>query len=270
MVIHNVIVGRLFALVVLLLVSPVNASEEIRQLPGGNGSSIAYLLSVNSASPAHQVHEVVMLLPGGSGYVGLREQGIPQPGSNFLVRARQLLVNRGIAVALIDSPSDMRNMQDEFRMSLRHVADITAVADDVAKVFPGARLYLIGTSRGTVSAAYAGAALGERLAGVALTSSVFNASREGAGLAGFDFATIKAPLLFVHHADDACRVTPYARAQALSAQYPLITVHGGNSPQSGPCAPFSAHGYFGQEEATMSAIANWVLGQPFEQDIRAR
>jgi len=164
-------------------------------------------------------------------------------------------------VAVIDVPSDTRGMSDSFRMSSRHSADIAAVADDLHRQFPRARIYLIGTSRGTVSAAYAGAALASRLAGVVLTSSVFNAARDGAGLSGFDFRSIKAPLLFVHHVDDSCRTTPYYAAKALSEKYPLISVHGGAPPASGPCDPFSAHGYYGKEEATVGAIVDWMLGQ---------
>ena len=174
---------------------------------------------------------------------------------------------RGVPVAVVDVPSDKRGMSDGFRMSQRHAADVAAVADDLAGLFPGRRLFLVGTSRGTVSAAYAGVAVGPRLAGVVLTSSVFNAARDGAGLSGFDFGRIGVPLLFVHHVDDACRVTPYQTAKSLSDRFPLITVRGGNEPISGPCEPFAAHGYFGREEATVDAIVNWMLGRPYPRQI---
>lgn len=256
----------LAALTVLCLCAQAGA-EEIRRLPSADGSVVPYLLDADLGSAASDVRAVAILFSGGTGNVGQMEHGIPHPGANFLVRSRHLFVARGIPVGVIDVPSDTRGMSDSFRMGARHMADIAAVADELHRQFPGAALFLIGTSRGTVSAAYAGAALGNRLAGVVLTSSLFSASKEGAGLSGFDFSSIKAPLLFVHHAQDGCRVTPYQSAQDLSKTYPLISVHGGSAPTSGPCEPFAPHGYFGREEGTVDSITRWMLGLPFPHDV---
>jgi hypothetical protein len=93
------------------------------------------------------------------------------------------------------------------------------------------------------------------------------ASRGGAGLSGFDYERIKAPLLFVHHVEDGCRVTPYYAAKALSEKYPLISVHGGKPATSGPCDPFAAHGYYGVESATVDAIVRWMLGSPYPTQV---
>lgn len=242
-------------------------AEEIRQLPSADGSTISYLLSADLPDSTVNMQTVAILFSGGGGYVGLLDQGIPQPGTNFLVRTRKLFVARGIPVAVIDVPSNMHDMSDGFRMGQRHIADVASVADDLQKRFPGSRVFLIGTSRGTISASYAGAALGPRLAGVVLTSSVFNAARSGAGLSGFDFEKIKVPLLFVHHAEDGCHVTPYQTARTLSEKYPLISVHGGKAPLSGPCEPFAAHGYYGKEEPTVNAIVDWMLGREYQKNI---
>lgn len=242
-------------------------AEEIRRLPSADGTTISYLLSADLPDTTVNVQTVAILFSGGGGNVGLLDQGIPQPGTNFLVRTRKLFVARGIPVAVIDVPSNMHDMSDDFRMGQRHIADVASVADDLQKQFPGSRVFLIGTSRGTISASYAGVALGLRLAGVVLTSSVFNAARSGAGLAGFDFGKIKVPLLFVHHAEDGCHVTPYQTARALSEKYPLISVHGGKVPLSGPCEPFAAHGYYGKEEPTVNAIVDWMLGREYPKNI---
>lgn len=250
-----------------LLVASHASGEEIVRLPSANGATLPYLLNADLPAAAPPPQIVAILFNGGEGVIGLSEKGIPQPGGNFLVRWRTSFVARGIPVGLIDIPSDSRGMSDSFRMSRRHFDDIEAVANDLQQRFPGSRLFLIGTSRGTVSAAYAGAALAPRLAGVVLTSSLFNATRNGNGLSGFDFASIAAPLLIVHHVDDACRFTPYHAARSLAAKYPLISVNGGKEPRSGPCDPFSAHGYFGKEVATVNAIVDWMLGKPYPGDI---
>jgi pimeloyl-ACP methyl ester carboxylesterase len=261
------IAGAVAALSLILAVCAQAEAEEIRAIPRPEGRSVPYLLAGDGQDSASGVQAMAILFNGGEGYVGLLKKGIPQPGANFLVRSRQLFVERGVPVAVIDVPSDMRGMSDIFRMSQPHADDVAAVADDMQKQFPAARLFLVGTSRGTVSAAYTGQALGPRLAGVVLTSSVFNASRGGAGLSGFDYEKIKAPLLFVHHVDDGCRVTPYYAAKALSEKYPLISVHGGKPPTSGPCDPFAAHGYYGVESATVDAIVRWMLGMPYPTQV---
>lgn len=233
--------------------------ETIISLPSEQGSVQPYLLSAEDGE-THRVAAV--LFTGGGGTVGLLERGVPHPGANFLVRTRSLFVAHGIATAVIDAPSDSKQMSDRFRSSERHVHDVAAVVADLQARLPGAKVFLVGTSRGTVSAAHAGANLGKAVAGVVLTSSVFTSSRGGGvGLAGFDYRSIAAPLLFVHHDGDLCPVTPYAVAAELAARYPLITAHGGDAPKSEECDPYAPHGYFGIEAPTVDAIARWMLGQ---------
>lgn len=259
---------RTALLALLCATLPALASaEEIIQLPSADGATLPYLLSADLPAPTSKPQIVAILFNGGEGVIGLTEKGIPQPGGNFLVRWRKSFVARGIPVGLIDVPSDNRGMSDHFRMSQRHFDDVSAVANDLQKRFPDTRLFLIGTSRGTVSAGYAGAALAPRLAGVVLTSTIFKATRAGSGLAGFDFARIRAPLLFVHHVDDSCHVTPYFTAKSFAETYPLISVKGGTEPRSGPCDPFSPHGYFGKETETVNAIVDWMMGKPYPATI---
>lgn len=111
-------------------------------------------------------------------------------------------------------------MDDRFRLGDNHAADIAAVLAELKKRYADAPVFLVGTSRGTISAAAAGRTLADRIAGVVLTSTLFNAARSGPGLSGFDFTTVNTPVLFVHHADDGCFVTPYRGAQSLVAKFP--------------------------------------------------
>ena len=81
---------------------------------------------------------------------------------NFLVRSSALFADAGFITAIVDSPSDRPEgplggrdggMTDDFRQSSMHLTDIRAVVDFL--VDEGAReIYLIGTSRGTLSVAY--------------------------------------------------------------------------------------------------------------------
>jgi pimeloyl-ACP methyl ester carboxylesterase len=232
--------------------------EELLQLPTEGEATLPYLRSWDDAQPAVAV---AVLFNGGGGAVGLLRRGIPRPGANFLVRSRGLFNEQGIVTAVIDVRSDTVALSDSERMGRRHMADVQALVAELRKRHGTLPVFLVGTSRGTVSAAYAGAALGDAVAGVVLTSSVFNASRGGAGLSAFDFASIRTPLLFVHHVDDACFVTPYAMAQRVAGMYTLVSVQGGEPARSDPCEAFSAHGYLGVEAPTVRAITQWMRGQ---------
>ena len=250
------------------------AQQEIVTLSTRPGVTQSYFLT----SIPKDLKAVAVLFPGSGGLINLRsENGQPKFGQgNFLVRSRAEFVKRGVIAAIIDAPSDQQGgwgMTDEFRLGDAHFADISAVIEDLDKRFPGVPVFLIGTSRGTISAAALGARLGPRPAGGILTSTMFRqaprkSKEPGPGLSNFDFATIKIPVLFAHHVSDQCEVTPYSDAARLSDKYPLITVYGGAPPQSGPCDAFSAHGYLGKESETVEQIVNWMLKKPFLHEVK--
>ncbi|MBM4298888.1 MAG: alpha/beta hydrolase, partial [Deltaproteobacteria bacterium] len=190
----------------------------------------------------NELQAIAVLFPGSGGAIQLRVEG-GQPrfaGGNFLVRSRAEFVKRGIAAAIIDAPTDMQGgwgMTDEFRLGTEHFADIGVVLGDLNERLPGVPVYLIGTSRGTISAAALAARFGARVAGVVLTASLFRevprkSKEPGPGLSRFDFASITVPLLLAHHVGDQCQFTPYSDAVRLSEKYPLISVFGGPRPQS--------------------------------------
>ena len=220
---------------------------------------------------------IAILFPGSGGLIRLRQEKdqIKFGQNNFLVRSRDEFVKRGVVTIIVDAPSGHQSggMSDDFRLGADHFTDVSAVVADLGKRFPGLPLFLVGTSRGTISAAALGARFGSGLSGVVLTSTMFRAAgarsnEPGPGLSRFDFATIKVPVLFVHHVSDQCGVTPYGDATRLADKYPLISVFGGRAPESGPCDPFSAHGYFGKESETIEEIVNWMMKKPFRQEVR--
>jgi hypothetical protein len=243
------------------------AAEEIITLKTRPEVTLPYLLTQDQGvSPRW----VAVLFAGGAGAINLRrrDDGALVRSENFVIRTRALFVKAGIATAAVDSPSDTQGMNDIFRQGEKHAADIALVVADLRMRFPQAKIALIGTSRGTVSAAYNALALGSTIDAVVLTSSVFNASRAGSGVSQLDFSKIKTPLLFVHHREDGCNVCPYNGAARWSERFPLISVSGGLPPQTGPCDPLSAHGYFGKEAETVNAISLWISGQPYATEIK--
>ncbi len=243
-------------------------AQEIVTLEVRPGATQSYLLVKPEAVP----QAVAVLFPGGAGNIRLRSEDgrIVFGPNNFLVRTRELFARRAVAAAVMDSPSDQANgMNDGFRIGDDHASDIRAVVADLGKRFPGNPVFLIGTSRGTLSAAHAARALGNGIAGTVLTAAIYvtGGKRSGAVLSGSDFDAIASPLLIVHHREDGCRVTPYSAARRLADKFPLISVSGGKPPESEPCEALSAHGFLGKEEETVAAIVNWMLKKPFAKDI---
>lgn len=258
---------RLLIALTLLVGAGAACAEDIVILSTRGGVTQSYLLSAPEAGKARAV---AILFPGGAGKTDLEREtarAVLDRG-NFLVRTRRLFAGSGIAAAVVDVPSDQpAGMEDGFRLGAAHAEDIGKVVADLRTRFPGVPVFLVGTSRGTVSAASAGSRLGKTVDGVVLTATLFLASGRQPGLSGFDYASIPSPLLFVHHADDACAHTPYSSAKRLADRYPLVSVSGGPPPQSKPCEAMSAHGFLGREADTVDAIAKWILKQPHPREI---
>ena len=269
---HTVLSG-IAALLLMFVDDAVMMAQEIVTLSTRPEVTQSFFIASRPEDP----QTLAVLFPGSGGLIRLRqEKGQIKFGqNNFLVRSRSEFLKRGVVVAIVDAPSDRQSsgMSDDFRLGTEHFTDISAVVGELGKRFPSLPIFLIGTSRGTISAAALGARFGSVLSGVVLTSTMFRqagarSNEPGPGLSRFDFATIPVPVLFVHHVSDQCGVTPYGDAARLAGKYPLISVLGGRSPESGPCDPFSAHGYFGKESETVEEIVNWMLKKPFREEVR--
>jgi hypothetical protein len=249
------------------------AAQEIVTLATRPGVTQSFFIASLPQNP----QAIAILFPGSAGLIRLREEKgqIKFGQNNFLVRSRGEFVKHGVVAVVVDAPSDHQSsgMSDDFRLGADHFADISIAVSDISKRLPGLPIFLIGTSRGTISAAALGTRVGSGLSGIVLTSTMFRpagarSNEPGPGLSRFDFSSIKFPVLFVHHVSDQCGSTPYGDATRLADKYPFISVFGGRAPESGPCDPFSAHGYFGKESETVEEIVNWMLKKPFREEVR--
>jgi hypothetical protein len=253
-----------------LAFAPCASAQEMVSLQTRPGVTQSFLIA---GMGGRKAEAAAVLFTGGGGTINLRmEGGRPKFGAgNFLVRARGEFIRNGVLPVILDAPSDhAREMPDHFRAGEAHRQDVRAVLAEVRKRYPGLPLYLVGTSRGTVSVAYLAAALGDEVAGAVQTSTLFfgGGPARAAILSSFNWSSIKVPLLFVHHADDSCVATPYLEARRLEPRYPLVTVHGGKPPESPACEPQAQHGFYGKDAATVDAIAAWMLNKPFAKEIR--
>jgi len=130
--------------------------------------------------PATPPKAILILFPGGSGAIEVREPIPPaEKAGNFLTRSRTLLTAQGFVVATLDAPSDAEEgMVEDFRISATHGEDVRQVAAWLKARYP-LPVWLVGTSRGTLSAANAALRLGAEIDGLVLTSSVTRASKQG-------------------------------------------------------------------------------------------
>jgi pimeloyl-ACP methyl ester carboxylesterase len=259
---------RVFAFLAALASAGV-AAQEIVTLATRPGVTQSFVIL---AMEGRQPEAVALLYVGGSGRISLRrEHGEVKFGARtFLPRSGGEFASNGLLPVVMDAPSDQAELSEGYRMSAAQAVDARAVVKELEKRYPALPIYLVGTSRGTISVAYLGRDLGGEVAGVVLSSTMFGSSnprRQAPTLRGFDYARIKAPLLFVHHREDACEHTPYASAAKLAPRYALISVKGGKPAESHACEPFSAHGFYGVEAQTVAAIAAWMLKRPFAKEI---
>ena len=102
-------------------------------------------------------------------------------------------------------------MDDDFRMSKDHLQDITKVVKYlIAKGYKS--IYLVGTSRGTISAAYIGAELkNSNIVGLILTSTMSYPKF----LRWISLDNVTCPVLIVHNRQDGCKLCPLSDASDL-------------------------------------------------------
>src|SRR5262249_51431175 len=107
-------------------------------------------------TPDNPPRAAVILLAGGHGGLQISDNGSFAWGKgNFLVRSRRLFADDGLLTVIVDAPSDrqMPPYLSGFRGTAKHVMDQKAVIAWVRKQ-AAVPVWLVGTSRGTQSAAY--------------------------------------------------------------------------------------------------------------------
>ena len=202
-----------------------------------NGKAIFYILNYQNLSPRY----AIILFPGGYGNVDPHMEGgklVYNFGKNFLLRSRKFIVDDEFVTATTNSSDVAEHVQ--------------AIIDDLKRRFPDVQIYLMGTSKGTISTIALAGYLSNKIAGEIHTSSV-------ASIASLDATKYMNRHLVVHHQFDTCSVTPLHAAKASHQKYgtDLIIMTGGED-EGDPCNAFSHHGFNGIESETINAIKKWI------------
>jgi hypothetical protein len=210
-----------------------------------------------------------LLFPGYPGVLKIsNEGGTVTYGlkGNFLIRARRHLNTDKIFTVMVDCPRDQwYDCGEHYRRSEQHAADVAEVAAALKQQFGAQKIYVIGTSYGTISSSFLAKNLAGKIDG-AIHSSTFTDSTggrmaHGASLVSFDWSQTTTDQLFVHHKDDPCHVTRYAGIVSRKKDIPLITVQGAVDQRGDACEAYSQHGFVGREKETMAAIGEWIVSR---------
>jgi pimeloyl-ACP methyl ester carboxylesterase len=252
------------AMVALSTVSIAETAEKVVDIPTRPGVTLRMLVQTPSEPRA-----AVVLLAGGHGGLQIYPNGSMKYGNgNFLVRSRRLFAEQGLLVVVLDSPSDRQTFPylAGFRQTPEHVADLKAAiawTRDTSKV----PVWLVGTSRGTQSAAYVATQLPgpEGPDGVVLTSSILTDDKSRP-VPAMPLDKIRVPVLVVHHEQDGCSLCSFSNIPALmaklknSSRSEVLSFRGGSS-NGDPCEAFAYHGFNGIEPEVVRQIATWVLAK---------
>lgn len=224
----------------LLYIAPVSAKGSVILMAGGHGG--------------------LQIFPGGSFGWG---------NGNFLVRTRQLFADAGFAVAVMDAPSDRQSAPflSGFRQTPEHAADVKAVIAWLknAEQQASGPVWLVGTSRGTLSAGFIATELSPAQGGpdgIVLTSSIL-ADPASRAVPRMPLEKISVPVLVAHHEKDGCRLCAFSDLPPLMgklAKTPkaeLISFTGGQS-TGDPCDAMAYHGFNGLEADVVSKITAWM------------
>lgn len=249
---------------------------------GGSTTRYAFASAERGDSPGATIS--LLLLPGGSGHLALDDSGCPHKlTANSLVRSLAAFAAEGFATALLDAPSDFQGEDGlgSFRTSAEH-------ADDLGKVIAsqrqrsGGKVWIVGTSRGSLSAANAAARLRGLAApdGVVLTSLLMSgqtpARKAWAAQTVFDLPleSIDQPLLLVGHVDDRCVRSPpglmaQVAARTRSVRWQIVEVAGGSGDAGqvglAACTGNSAHGFSGQDKEIATGITRFIRGGEYSE-----
>ena len=208
----------------------------------------------------------VILLPGGNGIIKLGPGG-PEKEGNFLVRTRDRFAGNGLMAVVMDAPSDLQERKKGLkgkRLTGENLADIKAIVD-FARKQANVPVWLVGTSRGTISASYVASREPSLVNGIVLTSTVSNSGKKGAAsVADVDLEKITVPVLLVHHKQDNCNVSPASGIKGIAAKLSNAKLvetklfSGGKEKQGKQCKGFSYHGFFKIEDEVVRYISDWI------------
>ncbi len=261
---------------------PFECNESLENIPTRPGVTLSFDLVVPPGQA--RATAIVILLAGGNGLLQLSDAGIGAAADNFCVRTRQTYARSGFVVAVPDAPSDHDAGLDDFRAKQDHATDLGALVQHLRDLYPGLPVWLVSTSRGTISATNALANAPTPPDHVVLTSSVTFTPTNAAdqediqSVPGWQKSLTSAvPVLMIDDSLDVCGASPPlagkdgSGAQVLastigdSAHFVLIDGGPAPPPSTDPnvlCGGLAYHGFYGNDDLVVGQhIVPFIQGQ---------
>jgi len=223
--------------------------------------------------PGTPTDTALLYFRGNPGYMLVKSLKDKQRNLGWVERAQSSLLQAGIALVQMDCPTDQwgdsprppaTKCLNDYRKSTQHADDVRRIMARLKEQHRLSNIYIMGHSIGTVGSRWLAINLSnEEIAGT-IHSSTINANNPGGRLldiigslsSEFPSKAAGAPMLHVHNALDACRVTPYEFVRDY-AKDNLVTVRGGIE-EGDPCGGGHLHSHQGREELVMRSIISWI------------
>lgn len=236
----------------LLACVPFFASAQVFDVPYKDDAPTRTLLI-----SAQKAKAVVLLFPGGGGVLNLKDDGGTNNFHTF-VRSKDLWVQYGIDVVLVDTPYDLGSGGKGNSRSTR---------DHQQRIFNVVRYYkeklnlpvwIFGHSMGTVSVTQfvnGGKDQAKLIHGVIVAGTFRSASID---------SDVDMPVLAIHHIHDQCVSTPLSTSESIiksragKANSQLIQMDGGIS-DGDVCGSKGYHGFNEKEPELIKAAAQFIL-----------
>ncbi len=252
---------------ILLLsgLSPLTARGEVLTIRSVEQSALHTLIEEPTNTGA-KIKANLILLVGGNGVLKLNKHGkFTKKHNNFLTRTRRLFHSKGYLTALIDAPLAKHNEKGlkGFRTKGWHAKDLAKIARSL-KARNKRPVIIIGTSRGTISAANLAARDKSKLIDGVILSSSLLVGPANKSLSGVAVTKIHVPVFIAHHQQDGCNKTPFTAAKQLANKLQTAGINTvfqsftGGQNKSKPCKGRSYHGFYGIENTVIKAMTTWI------------
>lgn len=237
---------------------------------------------------------VVMLFAGGNGRLAITDQGAITTNlqGNFLVRMREAFARQNMYVAVVDTPGGV-GINEATRLTPEYAQTMTNVIADLRTRTRAAKIWVVGTSSGTLSAAsIAGLYYQQTIVppvfprpipnssrpnGVVLTATQTDTgSTSGTTCSGTIFdkprlGSINVPVYVASDRSDRCPCSSPKRTTAIMdaltsttvKQSQLFPLDGSASPPgtgTDACTAFTPHGFYNIEDSVVASISAYVQG----------
>jgi hypothetical protein len=228
--------------------------------------------------PSTPSDTALLFYRGWSGIANIKSENDWKRNLNYLQNNTELFAQAGIALVVMDCPSDENSVasgntplgcNDDYRSSIKHADDVRKIMTVLKEKYGITKFFVMGHSYGTISSKWLAKNLVNEIQGSIHSAAQTVASPRmrtyGYSAESFDMASLKAPVLNIHHGGDQCIYTPYATVLAYSKNN-LVTVKGG-VPNGDVCGGGHYHSFEGREEVSSKAVIKWIKTAQVESNV---